>query len=507
MRRIGKARTGTTLAALLTINICVAVMLPVLCSSSSLAWAADGPLLAEVYPTGWFEGDCAYHAVHVSPDGKVYFTVSSHMAQQSVHLYQFDPINKKLRLLWTADRTIPADGSITQGKVHSPLSEWNGEIYLATHDAWYYRDHTDPATGKMQKPYPGGYVIAVDKKTGRGRVVAAPLHNRPVMAYIDGNQGVPMRGESLIASVFDTKRSQFYALSWPSALLVRVDVRTGRWKEYGPVQQGGESVPKKVPGPDGNEVSNPLRESVIRTLALDNKGNVYGSNRSGHIWKYDAAHDKIVPMKAVMDTATGQPIPEIGKNYNYWRTILWDNRDKVFYGVHWATSWLFKFDPVADKVTPIRPWRAASALKDPVQMDLAQLGLAMGPHHTLFGLVHANRVVPEAKRSVHLISYDLDHDVYRDYQYIMGTDGSVLMFNESCAVAPNGDVYTVGWVLGAPTQREELKAKRAMGPPETRGYGYQMALVRIPAANIQARAHSLISNNSENPALIGIASP
>jgi hypothetical protein len=63
-----------------------------------------------------------------------------------------------------------------------------------------------------------------------------------------------------------------------------------------------------------------------------------------------------------------------------------------------------------------------------------------------------------------------------------------LMFAESCAVASDGDVYTVGWVEVPPALREEVLKRRAQGPSETRAETYVMALVRVPAANIRLDA-------------------
>lgn len=445
-------------------------------------------LHAEVHKTGWFEGDCAYHAVLVSSDGKVYFTVSSHGAQESAHLFAFDPATKNVRLLWTADQTVPKDGSITQGKVHSPLAEVGDELLLATHDAWYYKDHTNPATGADQKLYKGGYVIAVNKQTGKGRVVAAPLHDKPATAWVMGAkelEAVPVDGQALITSVCDPRRRLFYAVTWPSGIFLKVDIPTGKVSDHGPQYGGAEGVRKMLTGPDGKPVRNPDYQSIQRTLGLDGEGHVYGSRANGEIWKYDPKADRVALMKATVSDGAGITPHPAAADRNNWRTILWDDQKKAFYGVHWGTSWLFRFDPKEDKVEPVTAWRAQQDLQAPIAKDLAQLGLAMGPSHTLYGLVHATPTRFGGKRSVHLVTYALETRQFKDQGVLLGTDESVPMFCESCAVAPNGDVYAVAWVLAEPAQRDELKAKRELGPPETRGHGYLMSLLRIPAEHVE----------------------
>lgn len=439
----------------------------------AVAEAPSAPLAAEVYHTGWAEGDCAYHAVTVGSDGKIYFSVSSHVPGQSAHVFVFDPAARKVKPLWQADRTLPAPGAVTQGKIHSPLAEWSGELLLATHTSWYRQDHRDAGTGQVRQPYPGGRVFSVNMATGRGTVVAAPLGEYRAVA-VAGKEEVPMAGQGLIASVFDARNAALYVSSWPGAILARVDVRSGEVLNLGPRQERAETVPAGAPG----------YQRALRTLGLDRDGNVYGSDAHGRIWKYDAGARAVSPMQSRMEDGTrGEPPAEVPW-LNMWRTLVWDDGERVFYGVHWSTSWLFRFDPRTDRIRPVAPWRARHMLTADVNPDYAQLGLAMGPRRVLYGLVHAPAAGEGTKRSVHLVTYDLARRELRDHGRVVGADGRALTFAESCAVAPNGDVYTVGWMEVAPELREELARKRLRGPEETAALPYLMALVRIPAEKI-----------------------
>ena len=109
----------------------------------------------------------------------------------------------------------------------------------------------------------------------------------------------------------------------------------------------------------------------------------------------------------------------------------------------------------------------------------------MGPRHVLYGFVHAPALKKGVKRSVHLITYELDRRAFKDHGYVQDSAGMALMFAESCAVAPNGDVYTVGWVEIPAARQAELRKRRAEGPGETRSEAYVMALVRVPAEHVR----------------------
>jgi hypothetical protein len=451
----------------------------------NLKTSRPAPIFVECdsYPTTWAHGDCAYNAVTVGGNGKIYFSVSTHKAQQSAHVFEFDPKTEKVRTLWSVDQTVPPDGFVTQGKIHSFMGEKNGELYLVTHDAWYHRDHKDPATGKVQKPYQGGYVFAVDMNSGKGRIVSMPFPDRPSRLHA-GKEIVPVAGEGMITGIFDPKSDHFYVLSWPSGIFAKINVNDAKVTEMGPMQQGCYTVPEKIKTKDGKEISNPKYEVTLRVLGLDGDGNVYGSRRSGEIWKYDPQTEKIAILKARMEQATPQMMrPPSEELLNYWRTIVWDSQDKVFYGIHWATTWLFKFDPKKDKVESVTNWRARASLNEPSVAGRSQLSLAVGPDHRLYGFVHADPLKSNLKRSVHLVSYDLNQKKYKDHGVV--TDGdSALMFAESCEVAPNGDVYTVGWMEAKAGEKGVISKPGKSGPSETADHSYRICLVRVPADNI-----------------------
>lgn len=432
-----------------------------------------GRLIAEVYDINWPQGDAAFHAVHVGSNGKVYFTVCSHAAGQPAHLFEFDQHLRMVRKLWDTSLSLANDGSVVQGKIHSPLAEINGELFACTHSSWFREDHTDPRTGQIQSPYPGGCVFAVRMNSGQGRIIAGPLDQNPATAFVRPGK-MYMKGQGLVTGIFDTRRMMLYAISWPSAIFLKVNLITGAVGSYGAQQENGETVPRSDSG----------YQLVLRTLGLDDDGNVYGSTGRGQIWKYDPVTDQTVLMNSRMENGTRAKLPVKRPWLNMWRTILWNQHERVFYGIHWSTSWLFRFDPRADQIAPVAPWRACHMITAAKNPDNAQVGLAMGADHVLYGLVHAPSLKKSAMRSVHLLTYDINRKLLKDHGAILAQDGKALMFAQSCAVAPNGDVYTVGWIEVERELRAEISKLREIGPIETQAFPYLMALVRIPADRI-----------------------
>jgi hypothetical protein len=445
----------------------------------SIAPPPAQPLVAEVYDPGFPESDCSYHGVLCSQNGKVYFSLSAHSMSVWTRLYVFDPTTGKVGLFWTPQSIATEKDRVAQGKIHSPLAESADEIFFGTHSGHYKTSHALPDSSATFKPYPGGCVYAVNKETAKGRLVAMPLANRPITVPVD-KEKVPLEGEALIGTITDAQRGLFYAVSWPSAIFAKVDLKTGKSQEYGTRQDGAESVPKNLGDNEDTKQPNPHYQRCLRTLGLDDEGNVYGSSGDGSIWRYDLQQDKIVTLKSRSEKGTAADLSKFPAYLNLWRTLVWDPKDKVFYGVHWASSWLFRFDPKQDTIEPVVQWGPSNL---PVK-DYAQLGLALGPNHVLYGLVHTAALKAGVQRSVHLITLDLAKRQLKDHGHILSSSGLTLMFAETCSAAPNGDVYATGW-MEIPKEQEAavMEKRKGSGVPEVR-YPFLMELIRIPAKQI-----------------------
>jgi hypothetical protein len=144
--------------------------------------------------------------------------------------------------------------------------------------------------------------------------------------------------------------------------------------------------------------------------------------------------------------------------YN-WRQVVWYAPDKMFYGVHGNSGYLFRFDPrqprveVLDRLTSLPSQR--SGMFD--EFSYGYLGFTLGPDgHTLHYLtggpiyVNGRRIVGKAstakgeskgKEDLHLITYDIRTLKYADHGPILFKDGQRPSYVNSIAVGKDGSVY------------------------------------------------------------------
>ena len=184
-------------------------------------------------------------------------------------------------------------------------------------------------------------------------------------------------------------------------------------------------------------------------------------------------------------------VDDLGRSNNNWRAILWDDKDKCFYGTHMGTQSLFRFDLDRMKIEPVTRF-SAQALRETghtclskTKVPLSQLGMAMGPKHTLYHIVHGRPIEitgrSEYNTVARLLTYNLDSGEYRDHGPIFCQDDRRVTFAESILLHPSGDIYTVGSVEVTGEQYNRFKQLRELATAgETRGEVYKIMLVRIP---------------------------
>lgn len=440
-------------------------------------------IYCEVFEAGYKEGDCSYNGVYIATNNKIYFSINSHVLTFGVRIYETDPSTKKTEIFWDAAKELPDlhEGHVEQGKIHSPLSEVNGELICATHTGWYVKDHTISGTNMVLKPYMGGYVLAIDLETAKTRIISKPFQNYPITFSFKGGP-LTMLGEAIITSIFDRAKNLYYAISFPKARLAKIDIVTGQTTIYSSRQAKAETVPQFLDTEQKNP--NPNYEWILRALALDDEGNVFGCNGKGEIWKYDPIKDDIILMKARIEDAIGHENYKALSYQNQWRTILWDNIDKVFYGIQWGNSWLFKYDPRKDKIEPIIKWIPEVEFNYNNKAMMGFLGFTMGPNHVLYGFRHVPAQEGTNDLSVHLLTYDLNNKRFIDHGKVMTEDSYTILYAESCAIAENGDAYTVAWVEAREEEREESEQRRKKGVFSDVTQPYVMKLIRIPSNRI-----------------------
>jgi hypothetical protein len=96
----------------------------------------------------YFDGQ--WQGMTTASDGACYFGSSTHSPLHGSSFFKFDPITKKLTTL-AEDMTKICGEDLTktppQGKIHSPIVECDGWLYLTTHLSNYWDEAINKNTG------------------------------------------------------------------------------------------------------------------------------------------------------------------------------------------------------------------------------------------------------------------------------------------------------------------------------------------------------------------------
>jgi len=108
--------------------------------------------------------DGQWQGTVLASDGNVYFGGGSHNPQLGAALFRYEPKTATLKLL--VENITPVCGedpakTPPQGKIHSPIVEHEGWLYLGTHLANY--------TEEGRKAYTGGHLLGYQLATGQFR--------------------------------------------------------------------------------------------------------------------------------------------------------------------------------------------------------------------------------------------------------------------------------------------------------------------------------------------------
>jgi hypothetical protein len=255
-------------------------------------------------PSEFELADGAFNAIARTPDGSIYYGLSSHRADLDARLLQLD--HRAGRAAVVATMQEPG-GAVAHAKIHVPPTKWDGGLYFATHVGAYRRDGRieRPATPAGFAPYPGGRILRFDLPRG-------PLHD---IARAPDAEGV-------IAMAVDQARGSAWALTWPGGKLLHVDLRSGTLANHGPVFGVGERGPSRT------------WEQVGRDLAVNPRtGRVYWSRTNGEIGWMDVDGGRGV---------VGSRL-EVGGVPASWRRIAWHFRRQQFVGMTTSGA-VFMFD-------------------------------------------------------------------------------------------------------------------------------------------------------------------
>ena len=259
--------------------------------------------------------------------------------------------------------------------------------------------------------------------------------------------------EGVITMNMDTARKRIYGISWPTGYFFRYDIPKREMKNLGRIAADGE-----------NGVGTKY-ETICRSLAVDpGDGSVYFTNSRGDINRYRYESDALetLSQEDMRKDYFGLYDPHSAGHMGYnWRQTVWHPASKSIYGVHGNSGYLFRFDPVAqrlemlDRITSL-PSRKAGMYD---QFSYGYLGFALGPdgetlHYLTGGPIYKDgqrvrgkdstaKGESKGQENLHLITWHIPTAKYRDHGPIFFENGDRPAYVNSIAVGKDGTVYAL----------------------------------------------------------------
>lgn len=366
-------------------------------------------------------------------------------------MYSFDPKNNKITHLCDitekcGEKKEKGVKTIPQGKVHVHFYEANGKLYFATHQGYYEVVNGVEIIPRNlpegYKPYPGGHLLSYDLNSGEFK-----------------DYGIPISNEGIITMNMDIRRKIIYGLSWPSGILFRYEVDKNTLSIIGPVTGEGEKG------------TGTAFRVICRSIAINPEdGSAYLTRSEGTILRLRLGQNKLEEVEGenmVKDYFGNYTVSAVGPGAYNWRQTVWSTSDKMIYGIHGNSGYLFRFDPdksrieVLDRITS-KPSQQSGMFD---QFHYGYLGFTLGPdQNTIYYLTGAplyddiGRRITSSERSLktliyytqentHLITYNISTYEYRDHGPIFYNDGNKQrrpLNIQSIAVGSDNTVYTLG---------------------------------------------------------------
>ncbi len=418
-----------------------------------VAWIVFAALTAHAQKTvtvdyrlfpGLAEMDGNWAALTVTHDGKAYAGLACHGCDG--HLVVYDPRSDRISDLGNLTK-LAGEANLhlgPQSKIHAKFGEGrDGRVYFGTHAGWWF----NYARVGTKEGYPGAHWMAYDPKGGKVE-----------------DFGIGPRFEGINTGAYDPKFNRIYGLTHPRGHFVYYDVATGRAVDKGRVNNW---------------------DSICRTLGIDDDGNVYGNMGQGQIYRYSPVTDEI--------TELPQHIPirqkgiSLGRDYtkseSHWRTVVWDNREKKFYGIDESASILFSYAPHQGRSGEVKRLGqlCAEGMNDRRDIPYATLTLVLGRDRKLYYAPPAREFDYAGSQGAgvsHLITYDLASGATEDLGEMRLPDGRRVIGLNSADCAPDGTIYFVGAIEMKEGPGEENKIAGKIG-----GVPYRLALVILRAGS------------------------
>jgi hypothetical protein len=246
----------------------------------------------------------------------------------------------------------------------------------------------------------------------------------------------------------DVGRGRIYGLTWPTGYFLRYDLAKRAMKQFGPVAGHGEAG-------DG-----PTFSTLCRAIVVDpGDGSAYMTTSAGDILRYRYDHDRLetIAEENLRKDYFGVYDPTKPGHMGYnWRQAVWHPDERVIYGVHGNSGYLFRFDPRVPRVEVLERITSEPSRRSGMydKFRYGYLGFTLGPHRrTLYcltgGPIAAGQQPPTAEgpeENLHLITYDIPTARSVDHGAIFFADGQRPSRVHSIAVGKDGTVYAVSRV-------------------------------------------------------------
>jgi hypothetical protein len=411
-----------------------------------------GILHARAYNSGFAQAHDTYNGMLAASDGKIYYVLSSAEYNIGGQMYSYDPATGSIRHLGDLTEACGEKGMkvISQGKSHVNFVEHAGKLYFATHLGYYgiIEDMEKPGIPPPGwKPYRGGHFLAYDIASGKFDDLALAPH-----------------GEGIIAMTMDRQRGRVYGLTWPIGYFIRFDLAKKELKDLGPVSLKGESG------------KGTTYRTLCRSLRVDpDDGSVYYTTGDGWIFRYRYDRDAIEKVEGEdlkKDYFGGyDPTSPGSMGYN-WRQTIWYGPERMIYGVHGNSGYLFRFDPRIPRVEVLERLTSEPSQRSGMydEFSYGYLGFTLGPDDRAIYYLTGGPIYEQGKRvtgkattakgeakgleDLHLVTYDIPTRKYIDQGAIFYENGDRPTYVNSIAVSKDGTVYTLARI----TERGQTRA-------------------------------------------------
>jgi hypothetical protein len=407
---------------------------------------SDTVIPARLHASGFEKSDSNFYSLSVASDGNLYYTLCTHDIDRHGRIYRYEPATDRVTLLGDLGEITGEAGrkTIPQGKSHCPFFECDGKLYISTQYGFFQSSGNKEQVAETPEgyhPYPGGHFLSYDLAGGRFEdLLTAPPE------------------EGIVAMQVDPVRKRIYGLTWPKGFFLVYDIRTGDARNLGQVCRGGEAG-------EGEHYF-----CLCRSMGLwPETGDVFFTNADGEVLRYRPERNRVEPVAGVHMKhdifGTWDPHTPGHQGYN-WRDLFWHDEERVFYGVHPRSAYLFRFDPAAPRLT-LLDRICAQELRESGRFEPFRYGyltLRLGPdRETVYYLTSTYGLTADDGRqvneTVHLVTYHLPSGRYADRGVLQLADGRYPEMAQTLVAHPDGKLYSCPW-LEAPAGVTAKRARR-----------------------------------------------